>query len=710
MKLQNKNIIMPINKITMLKKLVFSLIVLVVIAGHVSAQETVVWAGKIREVSSETSPLQYSAMQVLHRPNVFPKGGDNPNAWKPRRDNAEEFIIVGFDTPIKVQQVAIAETENPGAVKAVYAYDKNDREYLLFELTPRSLPIQQRLLNLFFDMTPYEVAYMKVVLDGATVPGFNSIDAIGVSASNIPITVLIQVANNVSETAVSERLSTNVNSIYRENSPILSPDGKTMYFSRMYHPSNMGGVEDTEDIWYSKLDEKTGEWQPAVNMGPPLNNSGPNFISSISTDASGNLVFLLGNRYEKKDRMSVGVSLATMTLDGVVSKPENQEIANFYNYNTRVDQYLTKDNRVMFLSLERDETYGDRDLYVSFRQPNGTWSEPLNIGGNINTAAEEAAPFIADDNKTLYFSSGGYPGQGGLDIYVSKRLDETYTKWSPPENLGKAMNTPYDDVYFNIPSSGKHIYFTRGDKGEDLDIFRFKTDEFFVDPTAGGVIAANDTKTNVKPVEEEIIYVTIKGKVLNAKTNSPVSTIVRIERLPDGVEIGTTSSDANTGEYILKVRVGARYGFMAEQDGFISLNENIDLNNTKKEGVIERNLMLTPIVVGEKIVINNIFFDFDKADLQTSSFPELERIVKLLKGDKIKKIEVSGHTDSKGEDNYNLLLSKKRAASVYKFFIDNGVAANRVVSVGMGESEPVATNDTEEGRAKNRRVEFKIIE
>jgi outer membrane protein OmpA-like peptidoglycan-associated protein len=415
--------------------------------------------------------------------------------------------------------------------------------------------------------------------------------------------------------------------------------------------------------------------------------------------------------------MSIGVSMATMSPDGVISKPENQEIANFYNYNPKVDQYLTKDNKVMFLSLERDETYGDRDIYISFRQPNGTWSEPLNVGGNINTAAEEAAPFMADDNKTLYFSSGGYPGQGGLDIYVSKRLDDTYTKWSPPENLGKAMNTKFDDVYFNIPSSGKHIYFTRGDKGEDLDIFRFKTDEFFVDPaTAGVAIAANDkpavddAKVITKPIEEEVVYVTIKGKVMNAKTNAPVSTVVRIERLPDGVEIGSTSSDANTGEYTLKVRVGARYGFMAEQDGFISLNENIDLNNTTKETTIERNLMLTPIVVGEKIVINNIFFGFDKAELQTSSFPELERILKLLKADKIKKIEVSGHTDSKGEDNYNLLLSKKRAASVYKFFIDGGIAANRVISIGIGEADPVATNDTEEGRAKNRRVEFKIIE
>lgn len=687
----------------MIKKVILFFGLMGAVSLALNAQETVYWASRVLEVSSETSPLQYSAMQALHRPNVYPKGGDSPNAWKPRSTDSEEFIVVAFENPVRAQQVAIAETQNPGAVKAVYAYDKNDKEYLLFEITPRNIPIEQRLLNLFFEMTPYEIAYLKVVIAGAAVPGANCIDAIGISSSNIPITVLINVAANVSETVEAERLSTNVNSLYRENSPILAPDGKTLFFSRQYHPANVGGVEDTEDIWYSKFNEETGDWDPAVNMGAPLNTEGPNFISSISEDDNGNMIFLLGNRYEKRGRMSVGVSVATMSPSGEVSPPVNLDIKNYYNYSSRVDQYLASDRKAMVLAVERDDTFGDRDLYVSFRNEDNTWSEPLNMGNAINTADEEAAPFISEDGMTLYFSSKGFSGQGGLDIYVSKRLDDTWTNWSPPENLGKAMNTPGDDLYFNMPSTGKHIYFSRGDRGEDLDIFRFQTDEFFVDPD-------QELPVQVVDVEEEIILVTIKGRVINSKTKEPISTTVNIERLPDGVNIGTTTSEVGTGNYQLKVRTGARYGFLAEKEGFLAVNQNIDLNETTDAEIIERDLLLTPIEVGEKIVINNIFFEFDKAVLQTSSFPELERILKLLTENKINTIEISGHTDSVGDDNYNLLLSRRRANAVYAFFTSRGIQERRIKSVGYGETEPSYPNDTPENRAKNRRVEFKIID
>lgn len=664
------------------------------ISWSAQAQETVVWASNVYEVSSETGPLQYSAIQALHRPNVFPKGGDSPNAWKPRHDDKEEFIVLAFDTPIRAQQVAIAETENPGAVKAVYAYDSQDREYLLFELSARPLPIETRLLNLFFEMTSYEIEYIKIVLDCAVVPGFNSIDAVGISASNIPINVLINIAPGVNQNLQAERLSTNVNSTYIEHSPILSPDGKTLYFSRQFHPDNVGGVDDNEDIWYSELDEETGEWLPAKNLGPPLNNAGPNFISSVTQDEDGNTTFLLGNRYGKRDRMSVGVSKATMSADGTISKPQNLEIENYYNYSPRVDQFINASNDVMLMSVERDETYGDRDLYVVFQQSDKSWSEPLNVGSDLNTADEEAAPFISDDNTTVYFSSRGHSGHGGLDIYVTKRLDDTWTKWSAPQNLGAAMNTQDDDVYFNMPSSSTHIYFTRGNKEEDTDIFRFNVDEFF---------------TTEEP-EPDIIFVTVKGRVLNADTKEPLSTDIIVERLPDGVDVGKTVSQASTGNYQLKLRPGAMYGFLAEKEGFIAVNENVDLNDIDDEQVYEKDLFLAPIKVGMKIVINNIFFDFDKATLKTASYPELERILEFLKSNNIGKIEIGGHTDSVGDDNYNLSLSQRRADAVYTYFRDNGIDADRMESKGYGETEPTVANDTPENRAKNRRVEFKIIE
>ena len=180
-----------------MKKIVLLTILSFAFAGVLYAQETIVWGSEVVDVSTEYSPYEYSAIQALHRPNVLPRGGESPNAWRPKRTNKEEFIVVSFSDPLRAKQVAIAESENPGAVKEVYAYDTDYNEYKLFDLTPRNLPIEARLLNLFFDETSYRIQAIKVVLDGEASPGYNSIDAIGISASNIPINVLIDLAPGI---------------------------------------------------------------------------------------------------------------------------------------------------------------------------------------------------------------------------------------------------------------------------------------------------------------------------------------------------------------------------------------------------------------------------------------------------------------------------------------------------------------------------------
>lgn len=700
-------------------------------------QETVQWASTVMFVTSETSPLEYSAAQALHKPNVLPRGGENPNAWRPRKPDGQDYIVVLFENPIQAQQIAIAESENPGAISKVYAYDNQDNEHLLFELTPRAIPIESRLLNLFFEKTDYEIAYVRIDIDGPAVEGYNSIDAIGVSASNIPISVLIELASHVNHNVDVEQLSSNINSPYVEHSPLLSPDGKTLYFSRKFHPDNVGGIDDGEDIWYSDLDEKTGEWLPAKNLGQPLNTAGPNFISSITTSGD-ETILLLGNRYGKKGRMSQGISMSKRVDGGQWEKPVNLNVENDYNYSEKADYYMSASNDVIIMSTERDDTYGGRDLYATFSNGKGGWSEPINIEGNVNTGDEESAPFLDKDNRTLYFSSAGYSGYGGADIYVSKRLDDTWTKWSTPENLGPGINGPTDDVYFNIPSSGTHAYFTKGTEGENTDIFQFKIDEFFIEdvdstitplPDTTEVIAAIaevvepevtevvEAVEVVEPVAEEIVklepkdvFITIRGKVLNSKGNTPIGTRIIVERLPDGAEIGSTTSNASTGEYSFKLRAGARYGFLAEADGYISVNENVDLNKSTEVAEINRNLILTPIEKGADIVINNIFFDFNQTALKTASYPELQRILKFLQDNVIQRIEISGHTDSVGEDNYNLALSERRAKSVYDYFKKSNIIESRMVFRGYGESTPIVPNDTKVNRRKNRRVEFKIIE
>ncbi|WP_456460319.1 OmpA family protein [Reichenbachiella sp.] len=678
-----------------MRKLI-ALFVASLITTGLYAQETVKWASEVMHVTSETTALQYAASQALHAPNVYPKGGESPNAWRPARPDNDEYIVVKFDTPIRAQQIAIAETENPGAVSKVYAYDSLDNEYVIFDLNPRPIPLQSRLLNLFFEKTPYRIAYIRIDIKGGNVPGFNSIDAIGLSSSNIPISVLIDLAKNVNEELSTERLGENVNSQYLEQSPILSPDGKTLYFSRRAHPDNVGGVDDYEDIWYSELNEETQEWQPAKNLGPPLNTPGPNFICSI-TQIGDETVLLLGNRYEKRGRMSQGVSMSRSKGPGKWEKPTNLNIDNDYNYSEKVDYYMSTDTKVILMAVERDDTYGDRDIYASFVQPNGNYSEPKNLGGVVNSADVESGPFLHHDGETLYFSSKGFRGYGGADIYVSKRLDDTWTNWSKPENLGKGVNGPDDDTYFNIPSTGSHAYFTRGRADENTDVFRFRIDELFIEPT------------DEPELDPEEIFVTIHGKVFDSKSKETISSSVYVERLPDGITVGSAETN-EYGDFVFKVRPGATYGVYAAKDGYLSQDEHIDLNEITEITDIQQDLFLTPIEKGVAISLNNIFFEFDRSDLRTSSYAELDRILKLLESDKINSIEISGHTDSVGDDDYNLELSKRRAWSVYSYFIANGIRASRLESVGYGETMPVAPNDTADNRRRNRRVEFKIID
>jgi len=667
-----------------------------------TSQETVSWGTQIVDVSSEFSPYEYSAIQALYRPNVPPQGGESPNAWRPKSTTKEEFIMVSFSSPIRAKQVAIAESENPGAVKAVYGYDKDYNQYTLFELTPRDLPIESRLLNLFFEETTYEIEAIRVVLECGINEGYNAIDAIGVSASNVPINVLINLAAGVNKNIEAEKLSTNVNSEYKEHSPIISPDGKKLYFSRQFHPDNVGGANDAEDIWVSELDENTGEWLPAKNVGPPLNTAGPNFISSISV-VGGKETLILGNRYGKKGRMYTGVSQSTRE-GGIFTDPVGIDIENEYNYSPNADFFLAPGGNAMIMSAERDDTYGGRDLYVTFRKEDNTWTEPKNLGPDINTAGEEESPFMAEDGKTLYFSSDGYEGYGGVDIYVSFKLDDTWTRWSQPENLGPGINKEGDDEYFSIPSTGQNLYFTRSEEGEDSDIFSFKVADLFADKLTEVPLAQSVQHL----IEEEEVTVTVSGKVLNAKTKQPVKgATVLIERLPDGLDVGNASTD-ETGKFLFKVKGETLYGIVGEAEGYISQSDNLDFTYIDKSDSIVKNIDIFPIEKGETLVLKNIFFDFNKSELKTASYPELNRVLGFLRDDKIEKILISGHTDSVGDADYNMDLSGRRAKAVMDFFLESGISAERVDYKAFGETKPKVANDTPENRAQNRRVEFEI--
>jgi len=645
------------------------------------------WVSTIIEASSELSPREYSAEQVIGKPNVTPGTGDSPNAWMPFRNDREEYVKVGFENPIKIRQIAIAESMNPSAIYQIYLYDRSDNEFLINTFEPRPVELKSRMLHVFFDLTEYEVSAVKVVLHCDAVPGFNAIDAIAISNSTLPVKQEVQIFESAIVNVNPDRLSATVNSVYNELKPLVTPDGKTLLFSRQYHPGNTGGEEDPEDIWFSQWDDEKGEWMEAVNMGGPLNTKGPNYISSITPDGN-TVIITLGNRYTKNGKMKAGVSVSTRTSEGW-SKPVPFEIVNEVNMAEKANYFLANNREVLLMSVEGDPSFGSRDLYVSFLMDDGRWSEPLNLGPGINTALEDASPFLAPDDKTLYFSSNGYTGYGKQDIYVSRRLDDTWTNWSEPENLGPQINSPEDDAFFNIPPTGEYGYFSRNFTENNSDIFRFEL-----------------------PKEHQPdAVITVRGVVYNTKTRRPMQARIFYESLPDGTEIGTIESDPLTGAYQIILPTGKLYGYLAEAEGFVAVNANIDLKETEVYGELNKDLFLVPIEKGAVVRLNNIFFDFDRYVLKEESFPELNRMVEMMNESVELKISVEGHTDNIGTQQYNITLSERRAEAVVEYLVQKGISRNRLQSKGWGKSKPLVSNDDEiDGRELNRRVEFEILE
>jgi outer membrane protein OmpA-like peptidoglycan-associated protein len=306
----------------------------------------------------------------------------------------------------------------------------------------------------------------------------------------------------------------------------------------------------------------------------------------------------------------------------------------------------------------------------------------------VNSGDSESSPFLAADEKTLFFSSRGFSGFGSNDIFMTKRLDDTWLNWTEPQNLGAAVNSAGWDAYFTIPASGEHAYLvSRQNSLGAEDIFRVKLPK------------------ELRP--EPVLLV--QGTVYNAKTKQPIAAKINYEKLPTGENAGLASTDPATNKYIITLPAGYKYGFLAESPGFIGVNEFLDVTAVTDYKEVNKDLYLVPIEQGQVVRMNNVFFDSKKSDLRTESFPELNRFVNFLNANPGVTIEIAGHTDNVGKDADNQLLSEQRAKAVYTYFQKKGIALNRISAKGYGKTKPLATNDTEEGRQTNRRVEFTIL-
>lgn len=502
-----------------------------------------------------------------------------------------------------------------------------------------------------------------------------------------------------------ENLGKTVNTEFNEIAPIISPDGKTIYFSRISHPQNTNGTKGSQDIWFSEL--KNDKWSAARRLPSPLNKEEYNSLYSITPD--GNTLLLKG-AYKSGTYETRGFSLSKKTARGW-SAPNKIEIPGYAK--TSKGQfdcgYLSTDGKVLVMSFSEKKNSKVDDLYVSFKQKDGSWTKPMNLGKEINTEEfTETTPFLAPDGVTLYFSTDRKGGQGSNDIYYSKRIDKSWKRWSRPVNLGSAINTDGYDAYYTISAVGDYAYMVSFKDTEGKgDVVRYNLQP---KPEPGDT---TKTQPNI-PTSDPVVM--ISGKVIDSKTGKPIEATIIYQTLPDGEEAGTATTNPTTGEYKIVLPYGQKYSMRAVAPDFIAEGENIDLTDSTTAGIgknykeiTNKSLKLIPIEEGQIVRLNNIFFAFGKATLNKESFPELDRIAITMNDNKKLFIEIGGHTDNIGGNETNLKLSQDRADAVSEYLIGKGIEPDRVTSKGYGETKPVAKNDTPEGQQTNRRVEFKIL-
>lgn len=664
------------------------LLFFLLIAVQAQAQK-VLWAKSVVESSSSLSdasnPNSRSAIQVLGSPSVMPGFGSSLSAWAPAtaESQREEYIKVGFAEAIQVELILVHENNNPGAIDRILLFDEAGKNYQVYKNPAPGPTGTGRLSHFYIDRTPYKAVAAMVVLNTTAVPGDNEIDAIGISDVRDSVKIEVRLAAGLPLTGERVNLGPNVNSVTDDLCPVISPDGRLLLFTRQGHPDNIPPVTN-QDIYFSTINPD-GSFAPAKNIGAPLNNTENSSVTAITPD--GQTVLLL-NRYLPNGQMEKGVSISLRTGDGW-GFPQNLEIKDFYNDNMYGEYCLAANGKVMLMTVQRKDGFGAKDICVSFRNDDGTWTAPLNCGPTINTGSSETSPFLAADGMTLYFSTDGFPGIGKKDMFLTRRLDDTWTNWSVPENLGPALNTPGWDAYYSIPASGEYAYFVSyTDAIGAADIFRAKLPAVL----------------RPRPV------VLVRGRVLNAKTNEPIGARISYENLTTGTEVGIANSNPKTGDYSIVLPAGEEYGFLAISADYIPVSENIDLTKLTEYKEITRDLRLVPIEKGATIRLNNIFFDTGKFNLRKQSLRELDRLVKLLNENPNMKIEVSGHTDDVGTDESNLVLSRNRAKAVYDYLVSKNIVAARLTSKGYGETKPQLPNTNAENRQVNRRVEFTITE
>ena len=492
-----------------------------------------------------------------------------------------------------------------------------------------------------------------------------------------------------------------INSVYDEQNPVLSPDGRTVYFTRSRHPQNVGGTIDLGDIWYSNL-MPNGKWSEPINA-KKLNNRGWNGVLGF---VGGSDVIYLFNHYSADNSLikTQGIARSTKTTSGW-SFPENINVPYYKNTSEHHGGSIADDASLMIVSLESYGSAGGEDLYVCINKGNGQWSEPKNLGQSINTKYQEFSPFLSSDSKTLYFSSNGHNSTGGTDIYSAERLDDTWINWSAPAPF-KELNTEGKEL-------GLHLYNNTYFYTSTLNSDGYGDLKIYIDPDSDEPTPL-DTTVVVKQEDISIAenlpvfddkLITLYGNTINKKSKQAIEAKISLKTIEDKF---ISEVKAEKGSYALKIDAIGDYLLRVEAPGYISRQETLELKSNEINA-FEMNFALDRIEVGTTVNLKDVLFQQSKAEFLESSYPELNLVAEFMKENPKVKIRLEGHTDNRGVAKYNVKLSKNRVDAVKKYLVRKGISTKRISGKGFGGSRPIADNNDLEKRVLNRRVEFTIV-
>ena len=475
----------------------------------------------------------------------------------------------------------------------------------------------------------------------------------------------------------------NVNSKLDEYQPSFTADDGELIFT-VLRPSDAytecKSCPNEEDLYISR--QENGVWQPREPLGAPVNSHFNEGAQCISPDGK-YVIFTACNREDGYGSCDLYWSKKVgdkWTVPENIGKPVN---TNFWESQPT----FGADGKTIYYTSNRPGGKGKCDIWKTTMTEDGVFTEPENVGEPINTSGDELAPYLHPNGMVLYFVSSGHPGMGGQDLFYS--LADSKGKWNQPINMGYPINTEDNESSIVVNARGTRGFVASNKAGGlgRMDIYWFEMPE----------------KMRPQPVTY------LKGRIFNAKDSSVISAKFKVIDLETGVERVMSSSDPETGEFLVCIPTNGKYALHAHHPQYLFYSDNFELDSSYNVKPYHKDIYMNPIEMGESMVLRNIFFDTDKAVLKKESEVELNNLYELMRNNPKMRVEISGHTDNQGSREHNLKLSSSRAKAVYDYLVAKGIKVDRMRYKGYGFDKPIATNDTPEGRAMNRRTEFKIV-